>query len=97
MGLLSIHKLVKPSKVARSWCEGETGIDQLLVLEAKAKMRAAHAAVLGEANAAVGWEPGRLDLADRCPHELAKFRALFFRNRSPQVLDLRLMLSHEDD
>lgn len=80
MGLLSIHKLVKPSKVARSWCEGEIGIDQLLVLETKAKVRAAHAAVLGETNAAVGREPGSLDLADRCPRELAKSRELFFRN-----------------
>jgi hypothetical protein len=80
IGLLSIHKLVKPSKVARSWCQGETEIDQLLVIETKAKMRAAHATVLWETNPTVGWEPGSLDLADRCPHEPAKLGALLFRN-----------------
>ena len=45
-------RLVEPSKVTRSWCKGEIGIDQLLVIEAKAKMRASHAAVLWETNPA---------------------------------------------
>jgi hypothetical protein len=97
IGLLSIHKLVKPRKVTRSWYEDEIGIDQLLVIEAKTKMRAAHATVLWETNPAVGRESGGLDLADCGSDELAKLGALLFRNGSPKVLNLRLMLSHEDD
>ena len=97
MGLLSIHKLVKPSKVVRSWCQGETRIDQLLVIETEPKVRATHTAVLREANPAVGRELGGLDLANRRSDEVAKFRGLFFRNQSTQILNLGLMLSREDD
>ena len=60
-------------------------------------MRAAHAAVLREADSAVGRELGSLDLSDGRFEQSGKFQALFFRNRCPEVLDLRQMLSYEDD
>ena len=60
-------------------------------------MRAAYAAVLRESDSAVGRELGSLDLSDRRFEQSAKFHALFFRNRCPEVLDLGLMFAHEDD
>src|SRR5271170_4063908 len=41
-----IHKLVKPIKVARSWSTNQVDVDQLLVIEAEAQVRAADATVL---------------------------------------------------
>src|SRR5208283_4837558 len=94
---LLIHKLVKPGKVARSRCKGKTGFDQCLVIETEPKVRAAHAAVLGKADPAVGRELSGLNLADYGCNKSAEFQALLFRDRGFEVLDLRMMLSHEDD
>src|SRR6266851_5771623 len=60
-------------------------------------MGTTHAAVLRKANAAMRAELTRLDLADGCFCEPPEFLTLLFRNRRSQVLDLRRMLSHEDD
>jgi len=92
-----IHKLVKPGKVTRSCRTDEIGIDQLLVIETKPEMRTAHAAVLGEADSAVGRELGSLNLIDRCSHKAAKLHTLLFRDGGLEVLDFRVMFPHKDD
>src|SRR5260370_22078460 len=60
-------------------------------------MGTTHAAVLRKANAAMRTKVTCLDLADGCFCEPPEFLTLFFRDRRSQVLDLRRMLSHEDD
>jgi hypothetical protein len=60
-------------------------------------MRTAQTAILGKPDAAVWRELDGLDLTYCRPNELTEFPALLFRNRCPQILDLGLMLSHEDD
>jgi hypothetical protein len=55
-------------------------------------MCAAHAAVLGKADPAVGRELRSLDLSDCGCNEVAKFQTLFFRDRGPHVLDFWLVL-----
>ena len=59
-------------------------------------MGAADAAVLWESDAAVRGELGRFDLVDRRCHQAAKFPALVFGNRCPQILDFRLLLADKD-
>ena len=46
------------------------------------------AAVLREADPAVGWKLARFDLADRCFDQPAKLPALFFGDRCLQILNL---------
>jgi len=58
-------------------------------------MRAAHAAVLGEANASVREELARFDLADGLLDQLAKLPMLLFTDRGVQVLNLRHTLADE--
>src|SRR5260370_28025829 len=60
-------------------------------------MGTTHAAVLRKANAAMRTKMTCLDLVDGCFCEPPEFLTLFFRDRRSQVLDLRRMLSHEDD
>src|ERR1700758_2269500 len=59
-------------------------------------MRTAHAAVLREADAAVRDELARFDLRYGGLHEPAILPSLLLRDRRAQVLNLRLMLAHED-
>ena len=58
-------------------------------------MRTAHASVLREADATVGRELPRFDLADGCFNEATVLAALFVRNRRFQILNLRMILPHE--
>ena len=58
-------------------------------------MRAADAAVLREADTAVGRELTRFDLANRCFNETPVFVALFFRDGCSQILNLGMMFPHE--
>ena len=60
-------------------------------------MRAAHAAVLREADPAVRGELARFELTDGRFNQPAEFLALLFRDRGLQVLDFGQLLSHEDD
>src|SRR5437899_2105716 len=57
-----VMKLVKPIKLFCSWAPDEGSLDQLLASETKPNIRTAAARVLGETDAAVGQELGRLDL-----------------------------------
>jgi hypothetical protein len=78
--LLSVHKFVNPIKVARSCLPDQIRFDQLLVIQAKAQMSAAHAAVqvLREADAIVGREVTGLDLTHCGFDQPAEFLTLFF-------------------
>src|SRR6266481_1225301 len=60
-------------------------------------MWAAHAAVLGEADTAVGNKLSRFDLADRCLHKAPELLTLLLRDRRSQILNLGSMLPDEDD
>src|SRR5229473_271572 len=91
-----IHKLVKPIKVAGSWFSNKVRADQFLVTQTEAQMRAAHTSVLGKTDAAVGKELARFDLANGCFDQATVLPALFFRNGAFQILNLRMILPHED-
>src|SRR5882757_3974551 len=93
--LLLIHKLLKPRKVVRSQSADQMGIDKLLIVQAKPEIGTAHTAVLRKADAAVRRKLGCFNLSDRGSYETAIFLALLFRNGSPQILNFRLVLSHE--
>lgn len=97
MDPLLIHKVVKPGKVVPSRRADEAGLDQPLVAQAKTKMRTANATVLWKPYTAVGWKLGCFDLIDGCREETTEFQALFLGDRGLEVLNLRLMLSHEHD
>jgi hypothetical protein len=58
-------------------------------------MRAAHASVLREADATVGRELPRFDLADGRFNEATVLVALLVRNGCFQILSLRLIFPHE--
>ncbi len=60
-------------------------------------MRASHAAVLRETDAAVRKELPRSDLSDDSFHESAISLALFFGNGCPEVLNFRVGFSNEHD
>jgi hypothetical protein len=68
-----------------------------MITETEANMAAVHTAILRKANAAVGRELRGFYLTDRGGHKLAKFPPLFLGNGCPQVLNLGMMLSNEDD
>ncbi len=51
MGRSLVFKLVKPFKVTGSRSADQFGIDKVLIAQAETQVMAAHAAVLGEADA----------------------------------------------
>ena len=81
-------KLVKPIKAFRSWPPDESGLDQLLASETKPDIRTAAARVLGEADATVGQELGRLNLPDGRLNQLTEFTALLIVDGGMQILNL---------
>src|SRR5207237_315337 len=83
-----VMKLVNPIKAFRSWPPDESGLDQLLASETKPDIRTAAARVLGETDAAVGQELGRLNLPDGGFDQLAELAALLIVNGGAQVLNL---------
>ena len=87
-----VLKLVKPIKVARSWTANQFRFHQLLVAQTKSQMRAAHTAVLREADSAVGREVAGFDLADGGLNQLAELPPLLFSNRCLQILNSRVAL-----
>jgi len=92
-----IHKFVKPIKVARFRPTDQVRFNQLLVTKAEPQIRAAHTAVLREADTAVGGEKSRFKLMDGRLNQTAEFTALFLRDRGFQVLDLGRLLPDEHD
>jgi len=75
----------------------KTRADEVLIIKAKPEMEAARATVLRKADATMRRELGSLDLGNRGAHDSIKFRSLFFRNGSSEILDLGLVLSYEND
>jgi hypothetical protein len=59
-------------------------------------VRTAQASVLGEADAAVGRDLARFDLANGRFNEATVLPALYFRNGGLQILNLRMILPHEN-
>src|SRR5438132_1681363 len=96
IGGFLVMKLVKPSKIFCSWPPDESGFDQLLPSEAKPDIGAAGAWVLGETDAAVRQELGRLDLLDGRLDQLTEFAALLIVDGGTQVLNLDQALAHEN-
>src|ERR1700751_2693689 len=91
-----IHKLVKPIKIAGSWFSNQVRADQFLVTQTEAQMRTAHASVLREADAAVRRELARFDLGNGRFDEATVLPALFFLNGCLQILNLGMILPHEN-
>jgi hypothetical protein len=97
MGGFLVIKLVKPTKVFGSWPPDEGGFDQLRFIQAQPEISTAAARVLGEANATVGQELCRLDLADALVNQFAELPPLFVADGGMQVLDLDQSFAHEYD
>ena len=92
-----IHKLVQPRKVVSSRVTNQIRFDEFLVAKTEAQMGTANATVLRKTNAAVGRKLGCFDLRNRGSDDAIKFRSLFRRDGSSEILDLGLVLSHEND
>jgi hypothetical protein len=90
-------KLVKPIKVACSWAANQFRISQLLIVETKSQMRAAHTSVLRETDSAMGKEVAGFNLADGGLNELSKLSTLVFIDGSLQILNFGRAFSDEND
>ena len=86
MGGFLVIKLVKPTKVFCSWTPHQVA-STIPASQTQPHIRATAAGVLGEADAAVRQELGRLDSADRVLYQVTKFLALFLGDGGSQVLD----------
>jgi hypothetical protein len=96
-GLPLIHKLVKPIKVTSSWTSDQLRFDEMLISETQPQLRAADAAVLGEADATVRQELAGFDMAGRCFDQTPELFSLLICDGGFEVLNFREPLSDERD
>jgi len=94
-GLPLIHKLVKPIKVTSSRTSDKLRFNKLLVTEAQPELRAANAAVLGEADAAVRQELAGFNMVGRSFDHSTELFSLLLGDGGLEVLNLRETLSDE--
>jgi hypothetical protein len=95
MGGFLVSKLVKPTKILGSWPPYESGIDQLLLSQAKSQVGASAARVLRKANAAVGKKLRGFDSPDCVLDQQAELLALLFADCGAQILDLNQPFADE--
>src|SRR5438094_723073 len=95
MGGFLTRKLVKPIKTLCSRAAYQSRLDQIRSSQAEPDVRARAAGILGKTDAAVRQKLGSFDALDGLHYELAEFLALFFCDRSMQVLNFRNSLSNK--
>src|SRR5439155_7179513 len=95
MGGFLTCKLVKPIKTLCSRAAYQSRLDQIRSSQAEPDVRARAAGILGKTDAAVRQKLGCFDTRNSVGYKLAKFLALFFCNRSAQILHFRNSLSNK--
>jgi len=95
MGGYLVNKFVKQTKVDSGFAD-ESGLDQVLLVEAEPDERTGCAGILGESDAAVGQEQAGLDPADRVFDQSCEFLPLFVGDRSAEILNFDQPFADKD-